>query len=94
MANIELAIKIDEGTYNNFVRNEYSRVDVIALHTALTNGTPLKTGHWIGDNQAFYIYAKCSECESVHDIATNYCPDCGCLMDRTEFDEYVKTEGE
>lgn len=52
-----------------------------------------KTGHWIGDNQAFYIYAKCSECGSVHDTATNYCPECGCLMDRTEFDEYVKTEG-
>lgn len=52
-----------------------------------------KTGHWIGDNQAFWIYAKCSECGSVHNTATNYCPDCGCLMDRTEFDEYVKTEG-
>ena len=48
-----------------------------------------KTGHWIdaGSGQ------ECSECGSVHDTATNYCPDCGCLMDRTEFDEYVKTEG-
>lgn len=40
MSYIELAIKIDEDTYNNFVRNEYSRVDVIAMHTALINGTP------------------------------------------------------
>ena len=40
MSYIELAIKIDEDTYNNFVRNEYSRVDVIAMHTALVNGTP------------------------------------------------------
>lgn len=53
-----------------------------------------RTGHWIEDNRGFYIYAKCSECGSVHDTATNYCPNCGCLMDRTEFDEYVKKEGD
>lgn len=42
---IELLIKIDMDTYNNFVNNNYSRIDVIAMHTALVNGTPLKKGH-------------------------------------------------
>jgi len=44
MAYIELVIKIDEQTYNNFVRNEYSRADVIAIHTALTNGAVFQKG--------------------------------------------------
>ncbi len=43
--NIELFIKIDENTYNNFIHNKYSRADVIAIHTALMNGTPLPKGH-------------------------------------------------
>lgn len=45
MAYIELVIKIDEQTYNNFVRNEYSRADAIAMHAALTNGAVLQNGH-------------------------------------------------
>ena len=45
MPYIELVIKIDEDTYSNFVRNKYSRVDVIAMHNALVNGTPLPKGH-------------------------------------------------
>jgi len=53
MADIELVIKIDNQTYNNFVNNEYSRNDVIAMHTALVNGTPLPKGHGrIGDLDA------------------------------------------
>ena len=42
---VELVIKIDEDTYNNFVHNEYYINDVIAIHTALANGTPLPKGH-------------------------------------------------
>lgn len=42
---MEVVIKIDEGTYSNFVCNKYSRVDVIAMHTALANGTQLPKGH-------------------------------------------------
>ena len=45
MADIELVIRIDEGIYNHFVRNEYSRADVIAMHAALINATPLPKGH-------------------------------------------------
>ena len=63
---IELVIKIDEDTYNNFVLNEYSRVNVIAMHTALVNGTPLPKGHGrLGDLDA--LEKLCTE----HDIANS-----------------------
>lgn len=39
-----------------------------------------KTGHWIAHQEGQWIYAKCSECNSIHDVKTNYCPDCGRQM--------------
>jgi hypothetical protein len=39
-----------------------------------------KTGHWIDHQEDKWIYAQCSECETVHDTRTNYCPNCGCRM--------------
>ena len=39
-----------------------------------------KTGHWIDHQDGRWIYAKCSECETVHDTQTNFCPNCGCAM--------------
>ena len=39
-----------------------------------------KTGHWIDHQEDRWIYAKCSECETVHDTQTNYCPNCGARM--------------
>lgn len=41
-----------------------------------------KTGHWIDHQEDRWIYAKCSECETVHDTRTNYCPHCGEKMGR------------
>jgi hypothetical protein len=48
----------------------------------LPSATPQesKTGHWIDHQEGRWIYAKCSECETVHDTRTNYCPNCGCKM--------------
>lgn len=39
-----------------------------------------KAGHWIDHQEDRWIYAKCSECGTVHDTRTNYCPNCGCRM--------------
>ena len=39
-----------------------------------------KTGHWIDHQEDKWIYAQCSECETVHDTRTNYCPNCGARM--------------
>ena len=40
-----------------------------------------KTGHWIDHQDGRWIYAKCSECGTVHDTQTNYCPNCGAKME-------------
>lgn len=36
-----------------------------------------KTGHWIDHQEDRWVYAECSECGTVHDTQTNYCPSCG-----------------
>lgn len=40
----------------------------------------LKTGHWIDHQDGRWIYAKCSMCGTVHDIQSNFCPNCGAKM--------------
>ncbi|MBQ1296956.1 MAG: hypothetical protein IIY21_23120 [Clostridiales bacterium] len=39
-----------------------------------------KMGHWINYQKNIWIYAQCSECGTVHDTKTNYCPNCGAKM--------------
>lgn len=39
-----------------------------------------KVGHWIDHQEDRWIYAKCSECGTIHDTRTNYCPHCGAKM--------------
>lgn len=53
-----------------------------------------KTGHWIAHQEGRWIYAQCSECGEIHNTASNYCPSCGCLMDRNDFNAYIKAESE
>ena len=43
-----------------------------------------KTGHWIDHQEDRWIYAKCSECGTIHDTRTNYCPYCGSKMQEVE----------
>ena len=45
MAVMELVIDIDESIYRHFMNNEYSRADIIAVHTAIVNGRLLPKGH-------------------------------------------------
>ena len=40
------------------------------------------SGEWLEHQVGGRIYAKCSKCGSVHDTQSNYCPTCGCLMNR------------
>lgn len=46
----------------------------------LINAEPQKMGHWINYQKNIWIYAQCSECGTVHDTQTNYCPNCGAKM--------------
>ena len=39
-----------------------------------------KTGRWIDHKRDKWIYARCSECGSVHDVRSNFCPNCGARM--------------
>lgn len=39
-----------------------------------------KDGYWIDEEEDRWVYAKCSECETVHDVRSNFCPSCGALM--------------
>ena len=43
-----------------------------------------KVGYWIDHQEDRWIYAKCSECNTVHDARTNYCPNCGAKMEVTD----------
>lgn len=47
---------------------------------------------WLPKPDGRFIYAQCSKCGEVHDTASNYCPSCGCLMYRIDFDAYIKAE--
>jgi hypothetical protein len=49
-----------------------------------------KKGEWLPRPDGRFIYAQCSECGEIHDVASNYCPSCGCLMDRNDFNKYLK----
>ena len=37
-------------------------------------------GRWIDYRENRWIYARCSECGTVHDTKTNFCPYCGADM--------------
>lgn len=73
------------GGFSNLPRNDKSRVDEITNCIAMmVNEPPVtpaeKVGHWIDHQEDRWIYAKCSECETIHDTRTNYCPNCGSRM--------------
>lgn len=41
---------------------------------------PVVRGKWIDHQEGRWIYAKCSECGTVHDVKSNFCPSCGADM--------------
>ena len=43
-----------------------------------------RRGRWKDYSIEKWIYAKCSECGTVHDVRSNYCPDCGVRMEASE----------
>ena len=47
---------------------------------SLPDVRPVKRGEWIDHQMGRWVYAKCSECETVHDVRSNFCPTCGADM--------------
>ena len=41
----------------------------------------IRKGHWLAHQEDRWIYAECSECHTVHDVKTKYCPECGARME-------------
>lgn len=39
-----------------------------------------KRGNWFAHRNDRWIYAKCSECGTIHDVASQFCPKCGVEM--------------
>ena len=44
---------------------------------------PVVRGKWIDHQEGRWIYVKCSECGTVHDVKSNFCPNCGAAMGGT-----------
>jgi len=57
-----------------------SEEDIEAMSMAI-DMLKQKKGHWIDHQDGRWIYAKCSECGTVHDVQTAYCPSCGTAME-------------
>ena len=55
---------------------------------------PAINGEWVAKPDGRFIYAQCSKCGEIHDVASNYCPSCGCIMDKNDFNAYIKAESE
>ena len=63
------------------IRKSRFLVDAKQIIDDLPSVTPKqKMGHWINYQKNIWIYAQCSECGTVHDTKTNYCPNCGAKM--------------
>ena len=44
----------------------------------------VRHGRWESHQMGRWIYAKCSECGTVHDVKSNFCPNCGAKMDKED----------
>lgn len=44
---------------------------------------PVVRGEWIKHPQWKWIYAECSECKTVFDVKSNFCPNCGAWMEES-----------
>ncbi len=63
----------------NFMR-EYRYTNISSEKIISMIPSAEKTGKWIDHQLDRWVYAKCSECGSVHDVRSNYCPSCGARM--------------
>lgn len=80
-----LATKLNaDPAYQHEDEDFYTGVTTLASEIEELQRFPMKKGYWKGVRQQKWIYAKCSECGTVHDVASNFCPDCGIEMESKE----------
>lgn len=87
MADIELVIKIPEEMYDWLYNGFLDEDDAERLWQVVKNGTPLpkglcniKNAEWLEHHNQTRFYVKCSNCKTLHDEESNYCPYCGAKM--------------
>ena len=73
-----------EAMYKDAERNP-DHVFWVTQHLAIDNipaadVRPVRRGKWIDHQEGRWIYAKCSVCGTVHDVKSNFCPNCGADM--------------
>ncbi len=77
-----LATKLNaEPAYQHEDEDFYVGVTTLASEIEDLQRLPKKKGYWKGIRKQKWIYAQCSECGTVHDVASNFCPDCGIEME-------------
>ena len=59
------------------------------LTQALAEAEPIKHGHWVYDDEAYpggnpYGHYNCDQCGESVPHKTNYCPNCGAIMDEQQ----------
>ena len=63
-----------------------ARQDMLKIIQNMPSAIPTeRIGHWIDHQMDRWIYAKCSECGTIHDTQTNYCPNCGAEMSESKY---------
>ena len=86
---MRLIIDIPEERYAN-IKEEQWMPNRLLIEKAIANGTPIpdnatvcerQTAKWQDHENGHWNYAKCSECKTIHDTRSNYCPFCGARMD-------------
>lgn len=61
--------------------NHYPCNDIRAImDIPVADVAPIVHGKWLDHQIGQWIYAKCSECNTVHDVRSKYCPECGARM--------------
>lgn len=76
-----LAIKLNaEPAYQHEDEDFYVGVTTLASEIEELQRMPEKKGYWKAKQMQRWIYAECSECGTVHNVPTRFCPDCGIEM--------------
>ena len=58
----------------DFPMEQYEKALLVAI-------TAIHDAKWQEHENGHWNYAQCSECKTIHDTRSNYCPFCGARMD-------------
>lgn len=86
---MKLIIDISEDIYREMIKSFdlYKKEHEKICYTAIANGVLLdkelcniKNAEWLEHHNQTRFYVKCSNCKTLYDEESNYCPYCGAKM--------------